>query len=235
MFLSRLQELSCFFMSNRTPSFLFIGFVFFVLGLSSCSLEQENSVQSPSVSPQESGNPSVISASPPSIQIFPVSTNVGEEFFSFSQPEWGYSLQYPREWDFSTDHSGFPTFFGQKRKDSARPAVNIFAEKYPEGPFTYSEMRIFVERSLRKTYPNIIIQNSLDIDMTAGKASRIQYTATINGQKSQILQYIFLRGTSRYIFSFADTPETFENNLSVAETIANSFSFTEKDPTLDQK
>ena len=218
---------------NMKKISLLLGIICFVFFLPSCSWKNESNESQPPISnsPKQE-NDIVVEPSAPNVS--PNRTTSQEEFFFFTHLEWGYSLSYPIHWDFSTTKNGFPTFIGEKEgKDSIRPAVNITAESYPEREFSYPKMRSTVEKTLKSAYPDILFLNSTDEDTSSGKRAKLEYIATINSQKYHILQYLFLRGNSRYIFSFADSIENFEKNLPVAQKMADSFSFTKSDPSVE--
>jgi hypothetical protein len=210
-------------------------FVVFAVGvtmsiLSSCFLETEERQKEPSASPFSSYSLSV----EPSPNPFVSSDIVQEDFFSFTHSEWGYSLLYPISWDFSTSKKGFPTFVESGQFDNIRPAVNVIAEQYTKMQFSYPKMRENIEKTLKKAYPDILFLASVDEDISSGKRAKLEYIATINDQKYHILQYFFLRGDARYIFSFADSNENFDKNISIAQKMADSFSFTKTEPLAPQ-
>ena len=150
-----------------------------------------------------------------------MASNDTSDLASYSNPNLGFSLKYPSNWQkeesltFASPQGGIG--------NRAPEVISVITEVLPTSDFslnTYSEAAL----SQVKSFQDFKLLNSSSTTLAGLPAHMIVYSYTEEGQTPwQNLQVWTIKDGIAYIITYGGTPEEFESSLPVLQSVMDSF------------
>lgn len=145
------------------------------------------------------------------------------QFEKYTNPEKGYSIEYPTNWKKSdVPQLDFVLFAPTGKNDKTHASINVVSEKVGSD----INLELFFNEStknLTSALKDVKIEKTGTAFLNGTPAKWVQYTHNIQGITFKVLQYFIVSGESIYLLTYSASEEDFNKFRPDSEQIANTF------------
>lgn len=148
------------------------------------------------------------------------------ETLTYTNSEYSFSCDYPKDWDFEEGLIGTIVLFAGPMVKGGEFMVNmnIVLEELPEFPkITLEDYLKLGEMQLKKVMENYQKVNEHSATICGLPAIVFTYTADFEGDKLMLTQALFLKENVAYVITYAAPPEFHDEYVKSFELVISSF------------
>ena len=143
----------------------------------------------------------------------------------YSNEEWGFSLEYPKDWDVIEEMFEGTVVFTRSLAEGPT-AIMVIAEELPAFPEPVLEDYVEMTESQVESELTDYEKVSQYSTTIAGEAAIVYTVAwSVGTQAVKHTQAIFLKDRVAYRVSYTGTPESYDEDIDCFELVINSFKF----------
>jgi len=150
------------------------------------------------------------------------------ETLTYTNSEYGFSVEYPKDWDLEEGLWGAIVVFGGPlvRGGEFMVNANIVVEELPEWPKTTLEEYVRLGKMhLTKGMENYQGVEERDCRIAGLSAKELTYTCDADGIRIMQTQACFLKENTAHIITYTATLESYDEHLDCFELMLSTFQF----------
>jgi hypothetical protein len=154
------------------------------------------------------------------------SVEAAPEMETYSNDEWGYSIEYPKGWDLN---EGSYVVFTAPIEDGVYTNVNVMLEKLSKS-MSLEEYFSKAKEGFETTYDDFEIVDKSNTTINNEVCMIVEYLLNNDGREIKIKQAILIKEKTVYVITCASTPDKYnDDDREYFDPMIKSFKIIEKD------
>ncbi len=155
----------------------------------------------------------------------PTAVAASTDIALFSNPEDGYSIVFPKDWQTQANYLGTSVFSTSPQSgplDDVSENINIVAEKFTT-PITSDQYFQANLTSMKRILKNLNILESAPVNVGGFTAVRAVITHDVNHRTQKNISYFLATGGRAYVITCSAEPQTFDAFKNVFDSVVATF------------